>query len=46
MKTRIGRIGMAIGLIYSEDHIHPNAAGAKVIASMISAKLVEICRIR
>ena len=32
--------------IYSEDHIHPNAVGAKVIASMISAKLIEINRMQ
>lgn len=32
--------------IYSDDQIHPNAAGAKVIASMVSAKLIEIYRMK
>jgi lysophospholipase L1-like esterase len=28
--------------IYSDDHIHPNASGAKIIASMVSQKLREL----
>ena len=35
-------LGSSPNNIYSSDHIHPNAEGAKIIASMVIAKIREV----